>query len=50
MQSKWFQFVSWRSQAYADPNEGAIGTQIASPPETANSKQATGENRECFLA
>lgn len=44
MQSKWFQFVSWRSQADADPNEGAISTQIASPSETANSKQSYTES------
>jgi hypothetical protein len=44
MQSKWLQFVSWRSQADADPNEGAIGTQIASPPETANSKQTYADS------
>lgn len=39
MQSKWFQFVSWRSQADADPQEGAVGTQISDPPETANAAQ-----------
>jgi len=41
MQSRWFQLASWRSQANADLNETAIGTQTAAAPEAANSKTYT---------
>lgn len=44
MQSKWFKFVSWHSQADADPQEGGIGAQTAAAPETANSKQTYADS------
>lgn len=44
MQSKWFQLASWHSQADADPNEAAPGTESAAGQEAVNTKQPNTES------